>query len=130
MLGLVGLLLAGCSVVVSGLAGRVIHPPAGDPESDWVVITYTLQPGAEASAMDVLLETELAAEAALRDTGAGVIDGNEVGDGEYQLYFLGPDRHRMWQVLKPVFAAAPLTWSRVELFQSLNEEPVEVILPR
>lgn len=104
--------------------------PADEAESEWVVVTYTLEPGSPAEAMDVLLETEQAADEALQRAGAGLIDGNEIGEDEYELYFVGPDRERMWQVLEPVLAKAPLKWSRVELFRVLGEDPDEVVLPR
>lgn len=54
--------------------------------------------------MDALLETELAADAALRASAAGWIDGNEIGDHQYDLYFVGTDPEVMWTVLEPVFA--------------------------
>lgn len=124
------LLLSGCAVVALGLIGDEDETSVDEADSDWVVVTFTLKPGSPTDAMDVLLETELAADAALQDASAGSIDGNEVGAGEYQLYFVGPDRHQMWEVLEPVFAKAPLKWSRVELYQTLAEDPDEVILPR
>jgi starvation-inducible outer membrane lipoprotein len=124
------LLLSGCAVVALGVIGDGPGTSGDDEESDWVVVTYTLKAGAPTRTMDVLLETEMAADAALQDASAGSIDGNEVGAGEYQLYFVGPDRHRMWQVLERVLAKAPLKWTRVELYQTLGEEPDEVILPR
>ena len=124
------LLLTGCAVVALGVIDYGPGQPADEAESEWVVVTYTLEPGSPAEAMDVLLETEQAADEALQRAGAGLIDGNEIGEDEYELYFVGPDRERMWQVLEPVLAKAPLKWSRVELFRVLGEDPDEVVLPR
>ena len=73
--------------------------PVSEPEPrvhDWVVVSYVAEtPGRELDAMKALLKTELAADQALRDAGAGLIDGNEVGPGEYDLYFVGRDREGM-----------------------------------
>lgn len=123
-------LLSGCAVVALGLIRDEADTKLDEADSDWVVVTFTLKPGSPNDSMDVLLDTELAADAALQDASAGSIDGNEVGAGEYELYFVGHDRHLMWQVLEPVFAKAPLKWSRVELYQTLAEDPDEVLLPR
>jgi hypothetical protein len=103
--------------------------PVSEPEPrvprvhDWVVVTYVAEtPGRELEAMKALLKTELAADQALRDAGAGLIDGNEVGQGEYDLYFVGRDREAMWQVLRPVFDDAPVAWRRVELRHGLDDK--------
>jgi len=128
VLGSVGLLLAGCSTVF--LVGEDVEPSGDSGYRDRVAIIYTVKPRASANEMDALLDTALAADTALGDAGAGAVGGNEEADGEYRLYFVGLDRHRMWQILEPVFAEAPLKWSRVELFQNLGEDPDEVILPR
>jgi len=122
-------LLSGCAVVAFGLIGDD-EASVDEADGDWVIVTFTLKPGSPTDPMGVLLETESAADAALQDAGAGSLDGNELGTGEYQLYFVGPDRHQMWQILEPVFAKAPLQWSRVELYQTLAEDPDKVILPR
>lgn len=79
--------------------------------------------------MLVLLDTERAAERALRKSGVGVIDGNEVGQGIYELYFVGHDGEEMWRVLGPVLASAPLQWSRVELRRGLRDEDPQVLVP-
>lgn len=56
------------------------------------------------------------AAAALESSGAGYIDGNEIGASEYALYFYGTDREAMWQVLEPIMRDAPIPLSRVELW--------------
>lgn len=71
--------------------------------------------------MDALLETELAADEALGLADAGAIDGNDVGEHGYELYFTGDDPTVMWRVLEPVFAAAPVGWTRVELRNGLDD---------
>lgn len=128
--GLVGLLLAGCSTVFLGVVGEDVEPSGDDMYSDRVVIIYTVKPRISANEMDALLDTALAADTALGDAAAGAVGGNEEADGEYRLSFVGPDRHRMWQILEPIFAEGPLKWSRVELFQDPGEDPDQVILPR
>jgi hypothetical protein len=129
------LLLSGCAFGATPSASpESVAPTEADAEyshEQWVVVVFG-SPGEEfpRRLMDALLDTELAADEALGAADLGLIDGNEIGDGEYELYFLGPDRHRMWQVLEPVFDKAPVRWTRVELYESLDDEPDEVILPR
>ncbi|MFJ4173447.1 hypothetical protein [Microbacterium sp. NPDC089696] len=79
--------------------------------------------------MDDMLQTELAADAALQEAGAGWIDGNAIGRGEYQLYFIGEDPERMWEIIEPIFADAPIAWSRVELWDGLDDDAPVVITP-
>lgn len=45
-----------------------------------------------------MLPIEVTADEALQDAGAGVIEGNEVGAGAYDLSFAGSDRQVMWRV--------------------------------
>lgn len=87
------------------------------PASDaWVVVTFEDRDvDFDLSLMDAMLETELAADEALATADAGWIDGNDVGAGEYALYFVGADAERMWEILEPVFEEAPVMWTRVEL---------------
>lgn len=95
---------------------------------DWVIVTYAdTEDRFDGSVMDALLDTELAADAALQDAGAGSIDGNEIGENQYDLYFIGEDRETMWHILEPVFAAAPLPWSRAELRDGLEDTSPQVI---
>jgi hypothetical protein len=75
----------------------------------------------DAELMDLMLETELAADEALAAADAGWIDGNEVGDFGYELYFVGDDAEEMWSALEPVFADAPVPWTRVELRDGLDD---------
>jgi len=72
--------------------------------------------------MGSLLRTELAADKALRRADLGLIDGNEVGQGEYDLNFVGTDRKEMWRVLEPIFEEAPVEWVRVELRNGIDDK--------
>lgn len=106
-----------------GCAPQRGHEAVPDPDPDnWVVISFD-----SARAMSVLLHTELAADKALRQAGAGSIDGNEVGQGEYDLYFVGQDRDEMWRLLKPIFDKASVEWSRVELRDGLKDKHPTVL---
>ena len=88
----------------------------------WVVVMFEDRPAEfDVGLMDALLETELAADEALGLADAGAIDGNDVGANGYELYFIGDDPRVMWQVLEPVFAAAPVAWTHVELRNGLDD---------
>ncbi len=100
-----------------------------EPE-DWVVVSFLdTNERFDSQTMDALLDYEVAADEALRSADAGWIDGNDVGDHQYDLYFNGYDRFEMWDLLKPVFDSAPVSWSRVELRQGLDDENPDVITP-
>lgn len=115
--------LAACARAASGGAAR------GEPD-DWVVVTFgDTEHEFDRAAMDSLLSTELAADDALQAADAGWIDGNEVGDHQYELYFAGFDREEMWAVLEPIFASAPVQWSRVELRDGLEDPGATVVTP-
>jgi hypothetical protein len=96
----------------------------------WVVVTFG---GTEAQfdldTMGSMLATELAADEALQAAEAGWIDGNDVGDYQYDLYFVGYDREEMWALLEPVFESAPIEWSRVELRDGLSDPSAVVLTP-
>ena len=118
-------------VAVVGLTACAA-PASGDPadaEPDhWVVVTFSdTGDRLDLDTMDSLLETELAADDALQAAEAGWIDGNEIGDKRYDLYFVGHDHDEMWAVLEPIFASAPIEWSRVELRDGL-EDPAPVVV--
>ncbi len=125
-LTVVGLLLASCAMT------RTEEAVPGQGNADeWVVVTYAdTEAKFSTHSMDALEETELEADEALSEAGLGMIDGNEIGDHSYQLFFAGSDRHRMWGVLEPILEKAPIRWSRVELFTSIDKTADEVILPR
>lgn len=116
------LLAAGCSSGTDGSADA----SSGGPR-DWVVVSYHLPQGDPA--LTANLHTELEVQRALRRTGAGVIDGNEVGQGRYDLYLVGEDGQEIWDVVEPVLAGAPVAWFRVELRDGLNDRDPEVIRP-
>ncbi|KJL33862.1 hypothetical protein [Microbacterium azadirachtae] len=95
----------------------------------WVVVMFEDRESEfDSNLMDQLLETELAADDALAEAGAGGIDGNEVGAHSYELYFVGDDAEAMWRALEPVFAAAPVAWTRVELRNGLEDAAPRVLL--
>lgn len=123
-------LLAGNVVSLISCAAAPATVEAGEVSeetSGWVVVVYEDRPSElDGDLMEALLETELAADRALTDTNAGWIDGNEVGDSSYALYFVGEDPERMWNVLEPVFAEAPVAWTRVELRNGLEDPTPKV----
>lgn len=99
--------------------------PAGEA---WVVVIFDdTDREFDLDVMDALLETELAADDALGEAGLGMIDGNEVGDHSYELYFVGGEGEAMWRVLEPVFEEAPVPWTRVEIRSGLEGEEPRVI---
>lgn len=96
----------------------------------WVVVTYddTVETF-DVNVMDSLLETELAADEALQAAGAGYIEGNDIGQRQYNLYFIGKDATQMWSILEPIFEAAPVHWSSVELRSGLDDPDPVVLGP-
>jgi hypothetical protein len=95
---------------------------------EWVIVSFQ---GSEEEMpgnwLNALLPTEMAAIEALESADIGTIDGNDIGDHEYQLYFVGDDRHAVWEVLAPIFAEAPVAWSRVELRRNFEDPNPDVI---
>lgn len=115
--------------VVGVVASCAAAPVATDP-GDWVVVTFDgTDQEFDAGVMDALLETEVAADEALQSADAGWIDGNEIGNHQYDIYFAGYDREAMWRVLEPIFEEAPMAWTRVELRAGL-EDPAPRVLAR
>jgi hypothetical protein len=96
----------------------------------WVVVTFG---GAEepmpSGWMEALLPVEMAAVEALEESDLGTIDGNDIGQHEYQLYFVGSDAAAMWHVLAPVFEGAPVAWARVELRNGLEDPAPSILMP-
>lgn len=126
-------LLAGSLVSLVSCAGSPATEEAGGASEEtngWVVVVYEDRPNEfDGDLMEALLETELAADQALAQADAGWIDGNDVGDSTYELYFVGEDAELMWNVLEPVFSKAPVAWTRVELRNGL-EDPAPTLLNR
>lgn len=71
----------------------------------------------------------LAADAAPQAGGAGVLDGNDIGEHQYNLYFVGGDADRMWEILAPIFEAAPIHWTSVELRTGYDDPDPVVLAP-
>lgn len=132
VLGLaIALALVGCAV----RPGREQPTSGGTTVSevdsdDWVIVKFQGQENSDGDLMDALLETEIAADRALQDAGIGSIDGNEVGDGGYEIYFVGQDREAMWAILRPIVDQAPIPWSTAELRQGLDDKSPQVVTPR
>lgn len=130
--GVLLLLTTGCSTNASPVAEE---PDAGAPavESEaagegWVVVKFESRDERfDLDLMDKMLATELAADEALAAAEAGAIDGNDVGDGEYALYFTGGDAERMWEVLEPIFADAPVPWTTVVLKSGFDDSEPRVL---
>ncbi len=99
------------SVTENSSAEESVH------QEDLVVAVFTLEAefGSE-SLLDDMWPVEERAMEALEHAGAGYIDGNEIGDSEYALYFYGTDREVMWSLLKPVLEDAPIPLTRVALW--------------
>lgn len=76
-----------------------------------------------------LLGTELTADAALQAAEAGAIDGNEVGQGVYDMYFFGTDREVMWDVIEPILDDAPAEWTKAELRDGLDDDAPTIVEP-
>ncbi|PTW90591.1 hypothetical protein C8A06_0282 [Microbacteriaceae bacterium MWH-Ta3] len=125
----------GVSVSLAGLAGCVMVPPRESAqvmeEADaWVVVTFADRNDRfDLEVLGAMIEYELAADAALQVAGVGWIDGNDIGNYQYDLYFSGTDSAAMWEILEPVFAEAPLQWTSVELRDGLDDENPRIITP-
>ena len=123
--------LPGCMYIPAEPAQPVPAAESVDtmPSTDaWVVVMFEERPAEfDTNLMELLFETELKADEALGEAGAGWIDGNDVGAFGYELYFVGDDVDEMWEVLEPVFEDAPVAWTRVELRNSL-EDPAPRVL--
>lgn len=117
--------LAGCARA-AGQSGPA-PSAAGDDQDDWVVVTFEGDAEFDGELMDSLLETEVAADDALQAAEEGALDGNEIGDGVYQLFFVGADRFRMWAVLRPVMDQAPVKWQTAELLNGLEDREPSLI---
>jgi hypothetical protein len=124
---LAALALAGCASRVTGPVLESGQATSQDGDA-WVVVTYAVAADDD-PAMLTLLSTETAADDALQDAGVGRIDGNEVGQGDYDMYFVGDDAQDMWTVLEPVLASAPVRWQKVELRDSLEDPDPQVLSP-
>lgn len=118
---------------MTGIAGCVMVPPIESAqvmeEADaWVVVTFAdTSDRFDLEVFGAMIGYELAADAALQAAGVGWIDGNEIGNYQYDLYFSGTDSAAMWKVLEPVFAEAPLQWTSVELRDGLDDQEPTII---
>ena len=53
------------------------------------------------------LETQL--QKIVADAKVGKLDGNEIGQGEYEIFIYGPDADKLFDVVKPTLNKSPLT---------------------
>ena len=102
--------------------------PDNGVDSQWVVVTYADDETMPISIMDALKDTELEASAALDRTGVGFMDGNDIGDGEYQLYFGGQDREAVWRIVQPILDRAPVKWDKATLSTSNDDDDPTVLV--
>lgn len=98
---------------------------------DLVLVVFALEAEfGDDRTLEQMWEVEDRAAAALETSGAGYIDGNEIGAAEYALYFYGADREAMWQVLEPIMRDAPIPLTRVELWPpGESAEPTVIEFP-
>ena len=71
----------------------------------------------------------MTADAALQAAGVGAIDGNEVGQGVYAMYFFGTDREAMWAIIEPILDDAPAEWTKAELRDGLDDDAPIIVEP-
>lgn len=117
-------LLGGAALVLTSAGGESDFEPTGD---DWVVVTFPAEAGAGGLTWVRMMRIELAADRALGDAAAGALDGNEVGQGTYDLYFVGDDAAAMWEVLRPIMDDAPVRWSSARLQDTLDDAAPVVV---
>ena len=119
---------AGDVAVANGLVSRLVDLSAETDADfyasadDWVIVHFESNPEYTVDeAFQELESTEYIADDALQDEGLGQIDGNEIGQDSYDIYFVGFDRDPMWEALAPIFADASLQWTSVELYDGLED---------
>ena len=125
------ILVATIGATASGCSAAAPPAPLESVEADaWVVIHFSgTSDNFDLDTMDALLGTETAADEALQSSDSGWIDGNDIGNHEYNLYFNGYDRDVMWGILEPIFAQAPVSWTSVELRTGLDDDQPTLITP-
>lgn len=127
-LGLSGCLYSAIPAAVPGASASWSADDADLSTEDLVVVVFALDSefGGE-DLLDAMWPVEEEALAAIEDAGLGYLDGNDVGAGEYSLYFYGDDRARMWELLEPIMRTAPVPLARVELWPSGEGTEPEVL---
>jgi hypothetical protein len=75
-----------------------------------VLIHFRLSDGAFGTPEEVtqLMDLEQRLETAIESSGAGELDGNEVGGGEFVVFIYGPDADRLFAVVEPLLRESPL----------------------
>jgi hypothetical protein len=115
------------SVVDERADAAVLENPTVD-DLEWVVVVFELE--SEFGSPWLLTNmwpTEEAAIVALEEAGLGTIDGNEIGDSTYALYFYGDDSEAMWREIEPIMRDAPVPVAYVELWPDTFESEPRVI---
>ena len=78
--------------------------PLSSAEEQALIITIPLHSGKEGSAEErkrlFALEDQLSA--AIKESGAGEYDGNEIGEGIFRMYIYGPSAERLFSVVRPI----------------------------
>ena len=75
-----------------------------------------------------MLSLELAAGDAILDAGIGYLDGNGSDGTVYEVFFNGTDHLAMWSIIEPIYSDAPLAWSEVQGWDSLEAEEPSLLL--
>lgn len=80
---------------------------------------------------DLVMDLEEKVEDALAASGVGELDGNDVGQGEYNIYMYGPDADRVWEVAEPVISASgfpiPAGSSVLRRYGDVNDDEARVV---
>ena len=98
------------------------HDPLQDEEQDLLLVLplsdREMGNEAERDAIEAFAEQ---LETAVLEAAAGEYDGNEVGGGEYILFFCGPDIDRLIAVLRPLLQQSVL--GRGASFELMSDGP-------
>jgi hypothetical protein len=99
---------------------EAVDPGLQDTSASILMSFSGLPEDADDRIWDDMFRIELAAGDALLDAEIGYLDGNG-SDGEvYEVFFLGSDPHAMWAIIEPFYVDAPLAWSKVQGWESLE----------
>jgi hypothetical protein len=122
----------GCSIIpIPGLPFTTPNPvgPIVTSNASTVQLDFVIPEGMDAGAfMDSTLDFEIAADELLRSSDLGYLDGNEIGQAEYSLYFYGPDSTSMWELIEPLTDEFKVRPTRAYLSDSEVQEPMLVTL--
>ena len=99
------------AVLVAALRLSTCAPPAAPEQA--VLIHFRLSDGKFGSAEEVgqLMDLERRLAVAIEGAGAGELDGNDVGGGEFVVYAYGADADRLFSVMEPLLRESALARS-------------------